>query len=239
MQTDLHPSQLEPGDVLLCRGNTTGVSPAAYVRGEISIASSSPYTHAAIFLGGGEVVDARVAEGIRVRPLPALIAESDYVAAIRQPDVWSADRVEKLRSFARKLHEMGMKYNIDAFRAYVFKPTLDKKLAWESYQEAHRATIMDRIEAIFSGETVDPPPDPFRKYFCSELVVSVFELVGFLGRGAGEIYNAAYMAPGDLVRDCTFGFLVGYMAKEAPRPVPADDPLLHTPLVTSVPRWGL
>ena len=116
---------------------------------------------------------------------------------------------------------------------------MDKKLAWEQRQGAHGDTIMDRIERIFSGKPVEPPPDLYRKYFCSELIVAAFELVGFLGRGANEICQPAYMAPGDIIRDCTFGFLVGYIASGAPSSVPPDDPLLNTPLVTSVPGWGV
>lgn len=239
MLTDLHPSQLEPGDILLCRGNVGGVSPTAYIRSQIAEATSSPYTHAALYLGTGKIVDARVLQGIKVRPLIELIADSDYVAAVRQPDVWSNDRIARLRQFAERLDAMGMKYNTDAFKGYVLEPVLNRKLKWEQHKQDHRVTVMDQIEALFSGATSATPEDPYRKYFCSELVVAAYQVVGYLGPGADKIYQPAYTAPGDIVRDCTFGFLVGYLAKGSPRSIPEDDPLVATPLVTTVPPWGI
>lgn len=233
MRTDLHPSQLEAGDVLLCRGNTEGVSLKAHVSGAISAATSSPYTHAAIYLGDGKIVDARVLQGIRVRPLVDLIASTTYIASLRQPGAWDAARVEELRAFAERLHELGTKYNIDAFKSYVLKSALNRQLDWEAQRSAHQDSVMERIEAAFANPS-PPSQDTSRRYFCSELVVAAFAKVGYLGKGADVIYDPAYMAPGDIPRDNTFGFLVGYLSKGPAFDVPSDDPLLGTPLASSV-----
>lgn len=236
MRTDTHPSQLQPGDVLLCRGNTEGVSLAAYVSSEIAAATSSPYTHAALYLGNGQIVDARVLQGIRVRPLTELIARTQYIAAMRQPGAWDAVRVDRLRAFAKKLDELGTKYNTNAFAGYVLEPELNRKVRWEDHRQAHQDSVMEQIEAAFARP---PPPreEPLRKYFCSELVVAAFVHVGYLGIGADVIYDPGHMAPGDIPRDNTFGFLVGYIAKGTPFDVPSDDPLLGTTLASSVPPF--
>jgi hypothetical protein len=231
MRTDLHPSQLEAGDVLLCRGNTEGVSVKAHVSSAISATTSSPYTHAAMYLGDGKIVDARVLQGILVRPLVDLIASTTYIAALRQPGAWDAARVEELRIFAEELH--GTKYNVDAFKSYVLKFPRNRQLKWEAQRSAHQDSLMEKIEAAFANLS-PPSEDTSRRYFCSELVVAAFAKVGYLGKGADVIFDPAYMAPGDIPRDNTFGFLVGYLAKGSPFDVPSDDPLLGTPLASSV-----
>lgn len=81
----MHPAQLEIGDVLLCRGDTKRWGFPAYVRSEISIASSSVYTHAAIYIGNGRILDAQVRQGVTVRSVVELLAEATYVAVLRQP----------------------------------------------------------------------------------------------------------------------------------------------------------
>lgn len=237
MRTDLHTSKLQAGDVLLCRGNTTGVSLSALIRSEISAATSSPYTHAAIYLGNNEVADARVLQGICVRQLTELLTESVYIAVLRQPDVWSPDRISKLKSFICRLVEMGAKYNRAPFNGYILEPALNRKLLWEGRQLDYYKTVVDQIEALFSGNTPPSPDDPYRRYFCSELVVAAFKVCGYMGEGVDIIYNPAYLAPGDLVKDHTFGFLVGYMAKGSTFDVADDDPLIGTSLVSEVPPW--
>jgi hypothetical protein len=236
MRTDTHPSQLKPGDVLLCRGNTEGVSLAAYVSGEIAAATSSPYTHAALYLGEGQIVDARILQGIRVRPLTELIASTQYIAAMRQPGAWDAVRVDRLRAFAKWLDELGAKYNTNAVASYVLEPELNRKMRWEAHRKAHHDSVMEKIEAAFA-QPKPPQDDPQRKYFCSELVVAAFVHVGYLGPGADVIYDPGHLAPGDIPRDHTFGFLVGYLAKGPSFDVPGDDPLLGTTLVSSVPPF--
>ncbi len=236
VRTDTDSSQLQPGDVLLCRGKTEGVSPSAYVSSQIAAATSSPYTHAALYLGNEEIVDARVLQGIRVRQLTELIADTQYIAAMRQPGVWDSDRVDRLKAFAKGLNELGAKYNTDAFARYVLEPELNRKVIWEAHRQAHQDTVMAQIEALFAGPP-SPRENPLRKYFCSELVVAAFVHVGYLERGADVIYDPGHMAPGDIPRDHTFGYLVGYMAKGAPFDVPSDDPLLGTALASSVPSF--
>lgn len=236
MRTDTHPSQLQPGDVLLCRGNTEGVSLSAYISSEIAAATSSPYTHAALYLGDGQIVDARVLQGIRVRRLTELLASTQYIAAMRQPGLWDPVRIARLKAFAKTLDELGAKYNTDAFAGYVLEPELNRKVKWEEHRKAHHDSVMEQIEAAFARPS-RPPEDPLRKYFCSELVVAAFVHVGYLGPGADVIYEPGHMAPGDIPRDHTFGFLVGYVATGSPFDVPADDPLLGTTLASSVPPF--
>ncbi|MBC5785318.1 distant relative of cell wall-associated hydrolase [Ramlibacter sp. USB13] len=91
---------LAPGDILLSSAN-------AMTSLGIRLATLSPVSHAALYIGNGHVAEA-VGEGIRQRPMPAFLEEEATVVAFRHPGV-QADHVEKMRAFVPKT--LGEKYN--------------------------------------------------------------------------------------------------------------------------------
>lgn len=221
----MHPTQLEVGDVLLCRGQKDGTSLGAYVRGEIAAASASVYTHAAICVGTGRVLDARVGQGVTIRRVVELLAESTYVAVLRQP-LWRQSGAQAaLQSFAERLSSKRVKYNKRRFWRFLLKPSRDKQLLWEREVAANQGTVFEKLEKFFeSGE--HPLDGRVEEYFCSELVVHAFERCGIVGRAVLIPNNPSYIAPGDLARDATYGYPVGYMAKGSAFEIPSDDPLV-------------
>ncbi|MGC4115266.1 MAG: hypothetical protein QM765_11800 [Myxococcales bacterium] len=93
-------SELMPGDILLTAAN--GITSIG-----IRLATLAPVSHAALYAGDGDVVEA-VGEGVRRRSLDEVLAEESVVVAFRHPalDVQAAARV---RSFA--LDKVGTRYS--------------------------------------------------------------------------------------------------------------------------------
>lgn len=235
MHANLSISMLEPGDILLCKGNTQGKTLGAKASFAIEETTGSPYTHAAIYLADQKILDARPIKGIQIRALEDLVTNYDYVAVIRQPEAWSHNRITMLHDFANELDKNRQGYNYKAFKDYLLINASKKRLKWTQYKEDHQANLTQKIEGYFSGQAQETEADPIRSYFCSELVAFIFRYVGIIGDGVHLIYDAQYLAPGDLVADNTFGFRVGYIATDASYKIPFDDPVIDWSHVSEIP----
>ena len=93
-------SALKPGDIILTADN--GLKSSG-----IRLATLSPVSHAAVYLGDNQVAEA-VGEGIRRRTVTDLLAEEVTVVAFRHPDI-TAEQAGKMNAFATR--HMGTKYN--------------------------------------------------------------------------------------------------------------------------------
>ncbi len=93
-------ADLQPGDIILTAEN--GLNSVG-----IRIATLSPVSHAAIYLGNQMVAEA-VGSGIRRRSVAALIKEEATVVALRHPKL-TEEHAERINAFAAQ-HE-GSKYN--------------------------------------------------------------------------------------------------------------------------------
>ena len=91
---------LKPGDIILTADN--GLKSSG-----IRLATLSPVSHAAVYLGDSQVVEA-VGEGIRRRTVADLVAEEVTVVAFRHPGI-TAEHVSKMNVFAAQ--HVGQKYN--------------------------------------------------------------------------------------------------------------------------------
>lgn len=91
---------LRAGDIILTADN--GVKSVS-----IRLATQAPVSHAALYLGNNEIIEA-VGEGIRKRTIEALLEEEVTVVAFRHPGV-TADHVARMQAFADK--NLGQKYN--------------------------------------------------------------------------------------------------------------------------------
>ena len=92
--------ELRAGDLLLSSANSlTSVG--------IRVLSVTPVSHAALYVGDGQVVEA-VASGVRVRSAADLVAEEATIVAFRHPAM-SESQAQALRSFS--LAQVGKKYN--------------------------------------------------------------------------------------------------------------------------------
>ena len=93
-------SSLRPGDIILTAEN--GMNSVA-----IRLATLSPVSHAAVYLGGNEISEA-VGAGIRRRTINSLVLEESTIVAFRHP-LLTADQASKINAFAAKYE--GQKYN--------------------------------------------------------------------------------------------------------------------------------
>ncbi len=91
---------LRPGDILLSSGRS-GVAVG------IQVLTMAPVSHASLYLGDQRVVEA-VGEGIRERPLQAMIEEEHAVVAFRHPGI-ARQHVALMDDFFRE--HAGRKYN--------------------------------------------------------------------------------------------------------------------------------
>ena len=94
-------SALRPGDIILTAAN--GMNSVA-----IRLATLSPVSHAAVYLGNNEISEA-VGAGIVRRTVDSLVAEEATVVAFRHP-LLSPEQASKISAFAAK--NEGQKYNL-------------------------------------------------------------------------------------------------------------------------------
>lgn len=220
-------SDVRAGDVLLCRGKTDGVLLGPYIRREIASATGSPYTHAAIATSKVEIADARVTQGVTIRPLDDLVKESTLVAVFRtHPGLWTTQTLDELRDFAAALHALNAGYNHRPFWKWVPMPAAKRREAWAAKQSDHLASLTDELTRYFEGELVTPPSS-YRRYFCSEFVVACFIHCGLIQPSAAIVFRPDVHSPGDLAQDSIFGFFVGYLlAADQSTELLDDDPFL-------------
>jgi cell wall-associated NlpC family hydrolase len=93
-------AELLPGDILLTAAN--GLTSIG-----IRLATLAPVSHAALYAGDGDVVEA-VGEGVRRRSLDEVLAEESVVVAFRHPAL-DAQAAARVRSFA--LDKVGTRYS--------------------------------------------------------------------------------------------------------------------------------
>lgn len=92
--------ELQSGDIILTADN--GINSAG-----VRLATLSPVSHAAIYVGDGLVVEA-VGTGIRYRSLPDLLAQEVTIVAFRHPRM-TPEHARRTSEFARA--RVGQKYN--------------------------------------------------------------------------------------------------------------------------------
>ncbi len=146
-QADLHP-----GNILV----TTGEGRVSKAIRDVTL---SEYSHAALYVGGGKIIDA-TGEGVRERSLPALTLPSTRVGIIRADGLTEA-QTDRVVGTAHKL--VGKPYNYLG-------------LIVGAVKELH---LIVRLYRLATGE-------PFKAtgsvlglgYFCSELVIKAFHTAG-------------------------------------------------------------
>ena len=195
----LQASNLLPGDVLLYRPKRPNV-----VQRKISASTCSPYTHAAIFVGDGQIAESVAWPcliGVRYYPLERSLKGSECVGVIRSQCVFSEDRVLQLKTFVADVVGQNKFYNLIAVARL---PNESKKY------------FADQIEYIRENFGWINSREKFamQSFFCSAFVVACYSVVGIVGETAQVAYPHQFFAPSDLYKDPTFGWLLGYLVPE-------------------------
>ncbi|ASU24173.1 hypothetical protein CCZ37_16940 [Vibrio qinghaiensis] len=197
--------ELRAGDVLICHKKTK----FSLVRAAIKGFTASEYTHAAIALGQGKILDA-VKPKVRISKGIDFFDEYDHVAVFRRNDFWDKGRQAQLNLYANKLVEESREYSaIGAVKAYTERNK-------EQSPKLHK--FMQYLEESNTNDK--------EQFFCSQLVVQCFIEVGIIDQEAGEystFLNPKLVYPVDLSKDSVFGYHYKYIKFKYEYDVPDDE----------------
>ena len=210
-------ADLKCGDILLYRHLRQ-----SKMQAEISRKTASPYTHAAIYLGDGLILDA-VLPKVRKISVTHTIDRNTTIGVLRSQTPFTD--CKKLNEFADILIKGKSKYDfLGVFNVIKQRKLLDENML-KIVNENYEKSILD---------------EKYEKsaYFCSGLVVACYCVAGPIGSSARIIYNPAAYAPGHLYKQPTFGWVLGYL-DEGSLDTPDDDPLQFETRwdAQSAPHW--
>jgi cell wall-associated NlpC family hydrolase len=106
-------SDLRPGDILLFRS----IDKKMHQR-KISRVTKSPYTHAAIYIGSGEIAESKLPK-VRIRKLSDADKTGGIIGVLRSQTVFSARRAAAIKEFVDALISQNAKYDLSG--ALTFK----------------------------------------------------------------------------------------------------------------------
>ena len=197
---------LLPGDVLVFRA----MDPDPLTR-RIARSTGSPYTHAAVYLGGMQVLEAG-GESVEIRNLERSEKKDTIIGVFRSQFGFGDDRVERLKEFSAILAGNRLAYDTEGLKAFrKTRAKFDDELYDRLLRDYGKVMTKDELER--------------RPYFCSSLVVAVYIACGIIGATAQLAYQPDAFSPADLHRGTTFGWFLGYVTDPA-NIIPEDDPLL-------------
>lgn len=210
MSKILNKVDLKPGDVVLCYKN----GKFDVVGKIIKKITESDYVHAGIYIGNNIVAES-MTSGLAKENLDRVLARYDHVAIFRRHDAWNKRRVRLLELFVDMMVKSQCKYNISG------------ALNFHKLKLEHQSTLIERLDDYFIKNHT--PESPIKeKYFCSEFVVDCFIATGFIDSSAAVLYNPTVISPGDLGRDVTFGYFLGYLSSDDKYEVPSEDEFYHS-----------
>lgn len=154
-------ADLQSGDILLSA--TNGVTSAG-----IRLVTLAPVSHASLYIGNREIVEA-VGSGVRRRTLAATLEEEAVVAAFRHPRL-TPEQAERVRAFA--LEKVGSRY--DHVGIMLQAPfSLERKLCeLPLMPDAARSACLMGIASIQLGTANND------RFFCSQLVLEAYRQAG-------------------------------------------------------------
>jgi hypothetical protein len=152
---------LRSGDIILTSG--LGLTAAS-----IQLMTLAPVSHAAVFIGDGQVVEA-VSSGVRIRALQELLAREVAAVALRYPDL-SAEQAGKIRAYA--LSQVGAPFNFLGLVLHV--PLSIQRTACELPLAPSGARNVC-IRTVGNIQQLSPRSSQF---FCSQLVLQSFRHAG-------------------------------------------------------------
>lgn len=152
---------LRPGDILL---TSTGTLRSA----GIQLMTFAPVSHAAVYVGRGQVVEA-VGSGVRVRTLRALLEEESVALALRYPDLTTLQaqgvRAAALENVGRNFNYVGVAMHIPF--------TINRRLC-----ELPLLPAVARDLCLKGMGGVHHLVTSRRALFCSQLVLESFQQAG-------------------------------------------------------------
>jgi hypothetical protein len=197
---------LSPGDILLH-------SSADRKSKIIQFKLKSPYEHASIYLGNGEIAEATFFSQEQIRRASMSIPEGGHIAVFRCQHAFTSNDVANLIDFIDELISRGTPY--------------DTTVIWQKKLRKRQQEYIDNSLEIIKKHFEAPQTSPDyldRPYFCSGLVVGCYFAVGKFGPDIAAIIKPELYLPEDLGGvHFYFGHIVGYLA-DATYAIPENDP---------------
>lgn len=197
---DLKISDIQAGDVLLCYSHLTAKEETA---------SATGYSHVAIALRGGRVLEAN--KGVQLVSVAGLLDDYDHIAVLREAsaqELWDEERLNSLEEFASQA--IGKPFNRMGLERFPAR------------KESYRHDIMERVEGYFEGTTQQVRSNR-GVYFCSELITAAFIHVGIIEQSAAVVFTPETFSPSDIAKDKVFGFFRGYVRYTQNYAIPNED----------------
>lgn len=205
-QMFVQPADLLPGDILIYRSSKPTV-----IQRKISDSTDSPYTHAAIYLGNGLVAESNFPKGVRRHEVVKSIKSSRCVAVLRSQIGFGTERSAKLSEFVDSV--------VGSRKLYDFSV-----VNFQKAKNNHFDGLLGHIRENY-GKVTSSEEFAQQSFFCSAFVVACYVVVEIIGDTAQVLYEPRAFSPGDLYREPTFGWLLGYLVPDRGS-VPVDDPVL-------------
>ncbi len=149
---------LATGDLIV---STTTQAPSIAIR-----RIGSPVSHAMLYIGGGQVVEA-IGEGVVLRTLEQALSDSFVGVAFRHPKL-TPQQALAVRDFVGR--KLGSQYDYDLIAAHA-KFQLGRMVC-DSLPEEYRDACMSRVGPVDLGRGTD------ERFICSSLVAEAFEHAG-------------------------------------------------------------
>jgi hypothetical protein len=176
--------ELKPGDIILRCSSALSSQMT-----ELMIWSR--YTHAALYIGNGMIIDSTWKYGVKTRSLADLLDESNRVGVLRIQGLTS-DQADKV-VLAAQANESA-EYNFEGVKQLGVQ-----KL--DALTDISRQSLGGMIGILGRAEYLPPDATDKGKYGCSELIASAFKTVNI------TMCHANGFTPGDLIRLSQAGFI--------------------------------
>lgn len=205
---------LMPGDILLSTGS--GLTSAG-----IRLMTTAPVSHAALYLGDGDVAEA-VGSGVRVRKIDTMVADEAVVVAFRHPDFQSGLDVP-MREFAGR--SLGLRYDYVGVMLHAPFSLQRRVCELPLLPESVRDGCLRGVATIQLGSGSDG------RFFCSQFVLEAYRHIGLPMTDADPRWlspaDILHMREGDVpsLRVRRSLVYVGHL-KFHPEPEPPSRPLL-------------
>jgi len=157
----LEPDALRPGDILLTAAPTFRSS-------AIQLMTVAPVSHAAVYIGEGEVLEA-VRPEVRVRKIRELLAEEDVVLVLRHPDL-TARQAQSMRAYG--LTQVGTRFNFLGVAMHAPFGITRKVCELPLIPSAVRDVCIRSVGTVFHIATSE------EQKFCSQLVLQAYRHAG-------------------------------------------------------------
>lgn len=175
---------LKPGDIILRCSSALSSQMT-----ELMIWSR--YTHSALYIGNGMIIDATWQHGVKTRSLDDFLREANgRVGVLRFPGL-TADQARAVVSAAQA--KESAQYNFEGVRVLGAQ-----KL--DALADISRQSLGDMIDILGRAEQLPPTATGNGKYACSELIAFAFKAINI------SLSHASGFTPGDMIRLSQAGF---------------------------------